>query len=108
MGQEGSDSWPHFLPRDPEDQPGRNHHRRVHHHHVFPALSLMDKGPLAFLALFVVGVLIHQRFFADLPIVPTMVGVLGVAYLFNLVLGVTTAPAQIVRIVGHETLSNDN
>ena len=64
----------------------------------------MDKEPLMFLALFVVGVLIHQRFFAGRPIVPTMVGVLGVAYLFNLILGVTTAPAQIVSVVGHKTL----
>jgi len=57
-----------------------------------------------FLALFVVGVLIHQRFFAGLPIVPTIVGVLGVAWLFNLILGVTTAPAQIVSVVGRKTL----
>jgi hypothetical protein len=64
----------------------------------------MDKGPFVFLALFVVGVLIHQRFFAGRPLVPTIVGVLGVAYIFNLILGVTTPPAQIVRIVGHKTL----
>jgi hypothetical protein len=64
----------------------------------------MDKGPFVFIALFVVGVLIHQRFFAGLPIVPTIVGVLGVAYFFNLILGVTTAPAQIVSIIGRKTL----
>ena len=64
----------------------------------------MDKEPLMFFALFVVGVLIHQRFFAGRPIVPTIVGVLGVAYLFNLILGVTTPPAQIARVVGRKTL----
>ena len=57
-----------------------------------------------FLALFVVGVLIHQRFFAGRPLVPTVVGVLSVAYLFNLILGVTTAPAQFVSVIGHKTL----
>ena len=64
----------------------------------------MDKEPLKFLALFIVGVLIHQRFFAGRPIAPTIVGVLSVAYLFNLILGVTTPPAQIVGIVGRKTL----
>jgi hypothetical protein len=64
----------------------------------------MDKEPLKILVLFVVGVLIHQRFFADRPIVPTIVGVLSVSYIFNLILGVTTPPAQIVSIVGHKTL----
>ena len=57
-----------------------------------------------FLALFVVGVLIHQRFFAGRPPIPTMVGVLGVAYLFHLILGVTSPPAQIVSVIGHKTL----
>jgi hypothetical protein len=57
-----------------------------------------------FLALFVVGVLIHQRFFAGRPLVPTVVGVLSVSYIFHLILGVTSPPAQIVSIVGHKTL----
>jgi hypothetical protein len=56
------------------------------------------------LVLFVLGVFIHQRFFAGRPLVPTMVGVLSVAYLFNLLFGVTTPPAQIVSTVGHKTL----
>jgi len=64
----------------------------------------MDKGPLMFLALFVLGVFIHQRFFADRPIVPTIVGVLSVALLFNIIFGVVTPPAQIVSVVGHKTL----
>lgn len=64
----------------------------------------MDKGPLMFLALFVLGVFIHQRFFANRPIAPTIVGVLSVSYIFNLILGVTTAPAQIVSVIGHKTL----
>ena len=64
----------------------------------------MDKEPLKILVLFIVGVLIHQRFFADRPVVPTIVGVLSVAYIFNLILGVTTPPAQIVSVVGRKTL----
>jgi hypothetical protein len=64
----------------------------------------MDKGPLMFLALFVVGILIHQRFFAGRPLIPTIVGFLSVAYFFNLILGVTTPPAQIVSIIGRKTL----
>jgi hypothetical protein len=64
----------------------------------------MDKGPLIFLALFVVGVFIHQRFFAGRPVIPTIVGILSVAYLFNLILGVTTPPAQIVSVIGRKTL----
>jgi hypothetical protein len=64
----------------------------------------MDKGPLMFIALFVVGVLIHQRFFAGRPLVPTIVGVLSVSYIFNLILGVTSPPAQIVSVIGHKTL----
>jgi hypothetical protein len=56
------------------------------------------------LALFVLGVFIHQKFFAGRPIIPTIVGVLSVAYFFNLILGVTTPPAQIVSIIGHKTL----
>jgi hypothetical protein len=61
-----------------------------------------------FILLFVLGVFIHQRFFANRPIAPTIVGVLGVSWLFSIIFGVITPPAQIVRIVGHETLSNDN
>jgi hypothetical protein len=64
----------------------------------------MDKEPLMFLALFVVGVFIHQRFFAGRPIVPMIVGVLGVAFIFNLIFGVITPPAQIVSVIGHKTL----
>jgi hypothetical protein len=64
----------------------------------------MDKGPFMFLALFVLGVFIHQRFFAGRPIVPTIVGVLSVALLFNIIFGVVTPPAQIVSVVGHKTL----
>jgi hypothetical protein len=56
------------------------------------------------LAFFVVGVLIHQRFFAGRPIVPTIVGVLSVALIFNVIFGVITPPAQIVSVVGHKTL----
>jgi len=59
---------------------------------------------LMFFVLFVVGVFIHQKFFAGRPIVPTIVGVLSVAFIFNLIFGVTTPPAQIVSIVGHKTL----
>ena len=54
--------------------------------------------------LFVLGVFIHQRFFAGRPLVPTLVGVLSVSYIFNLILGVTTPPAQIVSVVGRKTL----
>jgi hypothetical protein len=57
-----------------------------------------------FLALFVVGILIHQRFFAGRPLIPTIVGIMSVAYFFNLILGVTTPPAQIVSIIGRKTL----
>jgi hypothetical protein len=57
-----------------------------------------------FVTLFVIGVFIHQRFFANRPIVPTLVGILSVAYIFNLILGVTTPPAQIVSAVGRKTL----
>ena len=64
----------------------------------------MVKEPLMFVTLFVIGVFIHQRFFANRPIVPTLVGILSVAYIFNLILGVTTPPAQIVSIVGSKTL----
>lgn len=54
--------------------------------------------------LFVLGVFIHQRFFAGRPLVPTLVGVLSVSYIFNLIFGVITPPAQIVRVAGHKTL----
>jgi hypothetical protein len=57
-----------------------------------------------FLILFVMGVLIHQRFFMGFPLVPTIVGVLSVSYIFNLILGEITLPAQIVSIVGRKTL----
>ena len=56
--------------------------------------------------LFVLGVFIHQQFFAGRPLVPTLVGILSVAYVFNLVLGVTTPPAQIVSVVGRKTLAD--
>jgi hypothetical protein len=59
---------------------------------------------LLVLVLFVLGVFIHQRFFAGRPLVPTLVGVLSVSYVFNLILGVTTPPAQIVSVVGRKTL----
>ena len=59
---------------------------------------------LMILVLFVLGVFIHQRFFAGRPLVPTLVGVLSVSYIFNLILGVTTPPAQIVSVVGRKTL----
>jgi len=58
---------------------------------------------LMFLILFVIGVLIHQRFFMGRPIVPTIVGVLSVSYIFNLILGEVTLPAQIVSTVGRKT-----
>jgi hypothetical protein len=56
------------------------------------------------LVLFVLGVFIHQRFFAGRPLVPTLVGVLGVSYIFNIIFGVITPPAQIVSTVGRKTL----
>jgi len=56
--------------------------------------------------LFVLGVFIHQRFFAGRPLVPTLVGVLSVAYLFSLIFNVTTPPAQIVSVVGRKTLAD--
>jgi hypothetical protein len=56
------------------------------------------------LVLFVLGVFIHQRFFTGRPLVPTMVGVLGVSYMFNVIFGVITPPAQIVSVAGHKTL----
>lgn len=54
--------------------------------------------------LFVLGVFIHQRFFAGRPLVPTMVGILVVSYIFNLIFGVITPPAQIVSVAGRKTL----
>ena len=54
--------------------------------------------------LFVLGVFIHQRFFAGRPLVPTLVGILGVSYIFNLIFGVITPPAQIVSVAGRKTL----
>jgi hypothetical protein len=54
--------------------------------------------------LFVLGVFIHQRFFAGRPLVPTLVGILSVSYIFNLIFGVITPPAQIASVVGRKTL----
>jgi len=68
----------------------------------------MDQRSLAiFVAAFVIGVGIHQRFFKGRPPVAIIFGTLAVAYIFNLILGITTPPAQIVSLVGHETLSSE-
>ena len=59
---------------------------------------------MIFVFAFIVGVGIHQRFFKGRPSVAIIFGTLAVAFIFNLILGITTPPAQIVSIVGHKTL----
>jgi hypothetical protein len=108
MDKEGSYSGSYFLRRNPEDQSDGDDHPGVPGRHVFPALNLMDQRSLAiFVVAFVIGVGIHQRFFKGRPPVAIIFGTLAVAYIFNLILGITTPPAQIVSLVGHETLASE-
>jgi hypothetical protein len=108
MDKEGSYSGSYFLRRNPEDQSDGDDHPGVPSRHVFPALNLMDQRSLAiFVVAFVIGVGIHQRFFKGRPPVAIIFGTLAVAYIFNLILGITTPPAQIVSLVGHETLASE-
>ena len=108
MDKEGACAWPHLFPRDPEDQSDGDDHPGVPGRHVFPALNLMDQRSLAiFVVAFVIGVGIHQRFFKGRQPVAIIAGTLAVAFIFNLILGITTPPAQIVSLVGHETLSSE-
>ena len=108
MDKEGSCAWPHLFSRDPEDQPVGYDHPGVPGRHVFPALNLMDQRALIItLVIFGIGALIHQRFFKGRQPVAIIFGTLAVAFIFNLILGITTPPAQIVSLVGHETLSSE-
>jgi len=68
----------------------------------------MDQRSLAiFVVAFVIGVGIHQRFFKGRPPVAIIAGTLAVAFIFNLILGINTPPAQIVSIIGRETLASE-
>lgn len=58
------------------------------------------------LAAFIVGVYIHQRFFKGRPPVAIIFGTMVVAFIFNLIWGITTPPAQIASIVGRKTLED--
>jgi hypothetical protein len=65
----------------------------------------MDQRTLIFtLVMFAIGAFIYQKFLQGKPPVVIIFGTLAVAYIFNLILGITTPPAQIVSIVGHKTL----
>lgn len=105
MDKESACAWSYFVPCDAEDQSDGDDYPGVPGRHVFPAVNLMDQRSLAiFVVAFVIGVGIHQRFFKGRPPVAIIFGTLAVAFIFNLILGIKTPPAQIVSIVGHKTL----